>query len=234
MGNFSLPAEQVRIDVGTARLEGELCLVSDSRGLVLITNGSDSSRFSPRCQLVCDQLNQAQLSTLLFNVLTPREEEIDLQTQRLRYQIPLLNRRIVGTLDWVHQQRDLNHLRAGILAAGTAAGAALVAATERPQLIDAVVCRGGWPELAGDALPFVAAPTLMIVGSYDASALAANEDARRQLRVKSVIRIVPQASNLFEEPGTMQAMASQAADWFATHLDPQQADYASEIALSNS
>lgn len=234
MVNYNVDITEVLIDVGTVQLEGELSVVEESGGLVLITNGSDSSRFSPRCQFICEQLNQAGLSTLMFNLLTLPEEEIDLQTQRLRYQIPRLTRRIVGTLDWVHQQRNLHHLRPGILAAGTAAAAALVAATERPHMIDAIVCRGGWPELAGATLPFVAAPTLMVVGGYDTSALAANEEARREMRAKSVIEIVPNASHLFEEPGTMEAMVTLAAEWFCTHLAPQQTDDPVEIALSKS
>src|SRR6184192_2724281 len=157
----------VRLAAGPAVIEGNLSLPESARGLVLFAHGSGSSRHSPRNRLVASLLNEAKLATLLVDLLTPREEAIDLQTAHLRFDIPLLAKRLVGATDWLARHPDTRALRFGYFGASTGAAAALVAAAERPQQIDAVVSRGGRPDLAGSSLPLVQAPTLLIVGSRD-------------------------------------------------------------------
>ena len=209
----------LRIAVGGGVvLDADLSLPDAARGLVLFAHGSGSSRFSPRNRHVARQLNQAGLATLLADLLTPNEEATDEQTRHLRFDIALLAERLVGVTDWLTGQADRAALRIGHFGASTGAGAALVAASQRPDLVRAVVSRGGRPDLAGLALPHVRAPTLLIVGGDDTPVIALNRQAFAQLRADKQFVIVPGATHLFEEPGTLDSVAGLARDWFLLHL----------------
>ena len=204
----------VRIAVGAVALEGNLTLPGEARGVVLFAHGSGSGRFSPRNRYVAQQLNDAKLATLLVDLLTPNEEAIDLQTAHLRFDIGLLAERLVAAADWLTQFPATRQLRLGYFGASTGAGAALVAATERPDVVGAVVSRGGRPDLAGPALAHVQAPTLLIVGGNDFVVIDLNRKALAQLRCKKELVIVPGATHLFEEPGTLDQVAKLAREWF--------------------
>lgn len=192
-------------------MEGELIIPPDARGLVLFAHGSGSGRFSPRNRFVAGELNRGGLATLLFDLLTPAEEE-------RRFDIPLLAERLVDAADWVADQDSAKHLRIGAFGASTGAAAALLAAAGEPRLFHAVVSRGGRPDLAGDALRQVQAPTLLIVGSHDEVVLELNEQAFELLPGKRRLEIVPGATHLFEEPGTLERVAALARDWFTCYL----------------
>ena len=155
---------------------------------------------------------------MLIDLLTPEEEEVDLRTRHLRFNIGLLAERLVGATDWLRRSPETQHLRIGYFGASTGAGAALVAAAERPEDVGAVVSRGGRPDLAGPALPRVAAPTLLIVGGNDLPVIGMNREAMEQLRVEKRFEIVPGATHLFEEPGALEEVARLAAGWFVRHL----------------
>jgi len=204
----------VRIAVGAVALEGNLTLPGEARGVVLFAHGSGSGRFSPRNRYVAQQLNDAKLATLLVDLLTPNEEAIDLQTAHLRFDIGLLAERLVAAADWLTQFPATRQLRLGYFGASTGAGAALVAATERPDVVGAVVSRGGRPDLAGPALAHVQAPTLLIVGGNDFVVIDLNRKALAQLRCKKELVMVPGATHLFEEPGTLDQVAKLAREWF--------------------
>jgi putative phosphoribosyl transferase len=204
----------VRIAAGPATLEGTLSVPEEARGVVLFAHGSGSSRHSPRNRHVARLLNEAKLATLLVDLLTSDEEAIDLRTAHLRFDISLLAERLIRATDWLIQQADLRGLRIGYFGASTGAGAALVAAAERPQTVGAVVSRGGRPDLAGPALPRVLAPTLLIVGGNDFQVLEFNRAALAQLRCEKRLVIVPGATHLFEEPGALDEVARLAREWF--------------------
>ncbi len=208
----------LRIPVGPVVLDADLTLPPDAGGLVLFAHGSGSSRFSPRNRLVARQLADAGLATVLADLLTPEEERIDEHTRRLRFDIALLGARLVGAVDWLHDYETTQGLAIGLFGASTGAGAALVAAAERPDAIAAVVSRGGRPDLAGDALSQVRAPTLLIVGGDDVPVIALNEEALARLRCEKRLEIVAGATHLFEEPGTLDEVARLARDWFVGHL----------------
>jgi putative phosphoribosyl transferase len=175
---------------------------------VLFAHGSGSSRHSPRNRNVARMLNRANLATLLVDLLTPEEEEaLDVRTAHLRFDIGLLTGRLIGATDWLTQHPDTRHLRVGYFGASTGAGAALVAAAERPDVVSAVVSRGGRPDLAGPALARVQAPTLLIVGGYDLQVIQLNRVAFAQLHCEKQLVIVPGATHLFEEPGTLDEVA---------------------------
>ena len=211
---------EVRVSAGPVTLEGSLGIPNGVGGVVLFAHGSGSGRHSPRNRYVAGVLREANLATLLIDLLTEDEEEVDLRTTRLRFDIGLLARRLVGATDWLVQNPDTEQLRIGYFGASTGAGAALVAAAERPDEVGAIVSRGGRPDLAGDALPLVKAPTLLIVGGNDEPVIGMNEEALARMRAVKRLQIVPGASHLFEEPGALEEVARLATVWFARHLGP--------------
>jgi dienelactone hydrolase len=189
-----------------------------AKGLVIFAHGSGSSRFSTRNRQVADFLDERGFATLLLDLLTPDEEAIDIQTAEYRFDIPRLGPRVSAAADWAATRADLRTLRIGCFGASTGAAAALIAAAERPTTIAAVVSRGGRPDLAGAALPRVEAPTLLIVGGYDEPVIELNREAMRQMRAHVELEIVPGATHLFEEPGTLEQVSGLAARWFARYL----------------
>lgn len=214
-----LVEHQVRVETGPVTLEGNLGVPEGARGVVLFAHGSGSGRHSPRNRFVARQLRAAGLATLLVDLLTEDEEAVDQYTARLRFDIGLLAGRLAGATDWLAQDPRTAGLAVGYFGASTGGGAALVAAARRPDRVGAVVSRGGRPDLAGEALPAVRAPTLLIVGGDDVPVIGLNEEALAQLgaTVKQLV-IVPGASHLFEEPGKLEEVARLAAEWFGRHL----------------
>ena len=203
----------VRIATGGVELEGNLLVAEDATGVVLFAHGSGSSRFSSRNRYVAEVLRSRGLGTLLIDLLTREEEAIDMRTAHLRFDIGLLADRLAGAVEWLGKAR-----RIGLFGASTGGGAALVAAARTPGRIAAVVSRGGRPDLAGDALPLVKAPTLLIVGGDDIPVIGMNEEAYDRMTCERKLEIVPGASHLFEEPGTLETVAKLASDWFARFL----------------
>jgi putative phosphoribosyl transferase len=215
----------VRVPVDEKTLDGNLTLPASPIGMVLFAHGSGSSRHSPRNRYVARVLNEAGLATLLVDLLTPEEEAVDSRTGHLRFNIELLAKRLLGAAEWLKQTRQL---AIGYFGASTGAAAALVAAAERPELARAVVSRGGRPDLAGEALPRVQAPTLLIVGGNDFEVIELNRAALAQLRCEKQLIIVPGATHLFEEPNALEEVARLARVWFETYLKLAQAsDHAS-------
>src|SRR6266705_2725443 len=208
---------EVRVPAGCAMLDGNLTIVAQTKGLVLFAHGSGSSRHSPRNQFVARTLNDAGLATLLFDLLTSEEESVDVYTREHRFDIGLLAERLVHATNWAKQQKQTKDFHIGYFGSSTGGGAALVAAAELPNEIGAVVSRGGRPDLAGEALPKVKAPTLLIVGGNDDIVIELNEMARDQMRCEVKLEIVPGATHLFEEPGTLEHVAKLASDWFLLH-----------------
>lgn len=213
-------AREVRFADDAVILSGTLTLPAQARGLVLFAHGSGSSRHSPRNRAVAHVLQAANVGTLLFDLLTADEEAIDVHTAHLRFDLGLLARRLVGATDWVMQQVETHGLPVGYFGASTGGGAALVAAAARPDAVRAVVSRGGRPDLAGDALSRVQAPTLLIVGGNDLPVIDPNRKAIAQMTAETRLEIIPGATHLFEEPGALDEVARRAADWFARHLMP--------------
>ena len=213
---------QIEIRSGDVILPGELILPADAQGVVLFAHGSGSSRHSPRNQFVARTIRDAGVGTLLFDLLTKEEETIDARTAHLRFDIGMLAQRLVDATEWVENEFD--QLRIGYFGSSTGGGAALVAAAVKNHDVSAVVSRGGRPDLAGDALPMVKAPTLLIVGGLDYPVIDMNRWAYRRLNVEKELVIVPGASHLFEEPGTLERVAQLAADWFQTYLNEGEAD----------
>src|SRR5829696_848397 len=209
---------EVRVSAGQVALDGNLGIPDETRGIVLFAHGSGSGRHSPRNRHVAQALREAGLATLLIDLLTPDEEEVDLQTRHLRFDVGLLAERLVGVTDWLAQNPRTQNLCVGYFGASTGAGAALVAATERSGVVGAVVSRGGRPDLAGEALPRVAAPTLLIVGGEDEPVIGMNRKAMGKMSTDKELEIVPGASHLFEEPEKLEEVARLAARWFARHL----------------
>jgi putative phosphoribosyl transferase len=214
-------AEAVRITVGGVALDGDLAQPADG-GIVLFAHGSGSSRHSPRNRRVAQQLQQAGLGTLLMDLLTAEEEQVDLRSRELRFNIGLLAR-LVGAVDWL-AARFGGELPMGLFGASTGAAAALVAAAERPSQVAAVVSRGGRPDLAGPALDGVSAPTLLIVGGADPQVLTLNRQAAERLAAPHRLEVVPGAGHLFEEPGALEEVARLAGAWFSTHLQQLSAE----------
>src|ERR1700730_4487928 len=208
----------VHVAADAVTLDGNLRLPEDARAVVLFAHGSGSGRHSSRNRHVAQLLNEAKLATLLIDLLTANEEAIDLHTAYLRFDIELLARRLVGATDWLTQRPDTRHLPIGCFGASTSAAAALVAATRRPDVIGAIVSRGGRPDLAGPALPRVRAPTLLIVGGNDVQVIQLNRAALAQLLCEKQIGIVPGATHFFEEPGALDEVARLAREWFQRHL----------------
>ena len=209
---------ELQIPSGRAVLSGNLTIPENAAALVLFAHGSGSSRHSPRNQFVARTLNGAGLGTLLFDLLTPEEEARDSETREYRFNIGLLARRLVDATTWAQRQEETRDLRIGYFGSSTGGAAALVAAAELPHDVRAVVSRGGRPDLAGDALPKVHAPTLLIVGGNDDIVINLNEMARDQMRCEVKLEIIPGATHLFEEPGALEEVAQLASDWFVSHL----------------
>ena len=207
-----------QIPAGSETLEGNLSIPDRARAVILFAHGSGSSRHSPRNRFVARVLNDAGLATLLTDLLTADEEEVDEVTRHLRFDITLLAQRLVAITDWLAVQPEAQEMRIGYFGASTGAAAALVAAAERPAVVGAIVSRGGRPDLAGPALPRVRAPTLLIVGGSDFPVLELNRQALRELRVEAELSIVPGATHLFEEPGALEEVARLSAQWFTRHL----------------
>lgn len=208
----------VEIPQGDVAVQGDLALAGDSRAVVVFAHGSGSSRHSPRNRQVAERLQREGLGTLLLDLLTEQEEAVDVRTGELRFDIGLLADRLVGAVAWLDRQPDLRHLGVGYFGASTGAAAALVAAARQRGRIGAVVSRGGRPDLAGDALAEVRAPTLLIVGGHDEVVVDLNRQASDLMRCERRIEVVPGATHLFEEPGALDQVAALAAGWFAGHL----------------
>jgi putative phosphoribosyl transferase len=211
---------EVQIPAARAVLLGNLTIPENAAALVLFAHGSGSSRHSPRNQFVARTHNRAGLGTLLFDLLTREEEALDIYTREHRFNISLLAERLVHATKWVRQQEETRDLRIGYFGSSTGGAAALVAAAELPQDVGAVVSRGGRPDLAGDSLPKVQAPTLLIVGGNDDVVIELNEMARDQMRCKVKLEIIPGATHLFEEPGALEQVAKLASDWFVAYIGP--------------
>jgi len=212
-----LVVDAVRIHDGAEILDADLHLPEHARGLVIFAHGSGSSRFSSRNRQVAESLNTGHYATLLLDLLTQAEERIDVRTAEFRFDIARLGRRVVAATDWASNHPVVSDLPIGYFGASTGAAAALIAAAERPNTA-AVVSRGGRPDLAGDALPIVRAPTLLIVGGDDEQVIELNEAATRRMRAPAELAIVPHATHLFEEPGTLEEVQRLALDWFARHV----------------
>ena len=209
-------SEAVTVPAG-ARLQGDLHVPPGAQGVVLFAHGSGSSRRSPRNRAVASVLREAGLATLLIDLLTPEEEREDDVTGALRFDIPFLAGRLVAVKRWLGEDERTRDLPVGYFGASTGAGAALVAAARDPARVFAVVSRGGRPDLAGDALPLVQAPTLLLVGGNDGPVIGMNREAESRMRAERRLEIIPGASHLFEEPGTLEAVAEKAAAWFRDH-----------------
>ncbi|KOX05526.1 dienelactone hydrolase family protein [Micromonospora profundi] len=208
----------VTIPVGDVQLPADLLLPADPAGVVLFAHGSGSSRHSPRNVAVARTLNGRGLATVLVDLLTPAEEEVDARTAEPRFDIGLLAGRLAGIVDWLAVERPAGDVPIGLFGASTGAAAALVAAASRADRVRAVVSRGGRPDLAGAALARVRTPTLLLVGGLDEEVIVLNEQALGELGEVGELRVVPGATHLFEEPGTLDQVADQAGAWFSDHL----------------
>jgi dienelactone hydrolase len=215
------------VKISPEGLSGDLVIPERAAGVVLFAHGSGSSRHSPRNRYVASVLQQAGFATLLLDLLTAAEEQVDLDTGDLRFDIELLAKRLLGATDWLQRAQATRGLSIGYFGASTGAGAALVAAAERPDAIGAVVSRGGRPDLAGPALPRVEMPTLLIVGGNDQQVVELNRRALAELRCEKRLSIVPGATHLFEEPGTLEEVSKLARNWFLEHLKQSEASYGS-------
>lgn len=211
--------QAVRVSAGDGiELEANLTVPENAIGVVLFAHGSGSSRHSPRNRAVAEHLNEGGMATLLFDLLTRREEAVDIQTAEMRFDIKLLADRLAGATQWTRKQSNLHNLPVGYFGASTGGGAALVAAAKMPRAVAAVVSRGGRPDLAGDALHHVSAPTLLIVGGNDVPVIHMNQEALDQMHCERKMQIIPGATHLFEEPGALDQVAHLAREWFAKHL----------------
>lgn len=208
----------VTLPAGYVSLQGELVLPEHASGVVLFAHGSGSSRYSPRNQLVAEVIHAAGIGTLLFDLLTLDEEAEDAVTAMLRFNIKVLAQRLVAVTRWVQKQPQTRGLKIGYFGASTGGAAALLAAAQLGDHIAAVVARGARPDLAGNALPLVRSPTLLIVGGLDGAVIAMNESAHEKLSCEKSFRVVPGATHLFEEPGKLEEVADFSAAWFAQHL----------------
>lgn len=221
-----MPADprEVTLQIQDASLQGFLTIPENSLGIVAFAHGSGSSRFSPRNTYIAEVLNAASLATLLFDLLTFEENEIDMHTRELRFNIPLLTRRMTGAVDWLAENEETRDLPLGLFGASTGSAAALGAAAARPHLVRAVVSRGGRPDLVPEnELQQVRAPTLLIVGGLDTPVIDMNKSAASALLVEHELQIVPGATHLFEEPGKLEEVGRLATEWFVQHLGGREA-----------
>jgi putative phosphoribosyl transferase len=208
----------IRLPIDDEVLYGDLAIPENAKGLVLFAHGSGSSRLSPRNQSVAEELQSSHFATFLLDLLTEREEKIDNLTRHLRFNIPFLSRRLVAAAAWVKTVSEVYKLNIGLFGASTGGAAALLAAAQRPDLFQAIVSRGGRPDLAAESLQSVRTPTLLIVGELDSQVLLLNQYALRLLNCEKRLEIVPGASHLFEESGKLEVVASHARDWFDKYL----------------
>jgi putative phosphoribosyl transferase len=211
-------AQALRIPVAGVVLEADVTVPEQARGVVVFAHGSGSSRHSPRNRYVAGELHAAGLGTVLADLLTEREEQLDARTGELRFDISLLAVRVIALADWADEHEEVAGLPVGLFGASTGAAAALVAAAIRPGTVRAVVSRGGRPDLAGDYLPSVRQPTLLIVGGRDEVVIELNRAAQQKLAGETRLEIVPGATHLFAEPDALEQVATLAADWFTRHL----------------
>ena len=209
---------EVAIPLGEITLDGELQIPENARGIVLFAHGSGSSRLSPRNQFVARVLKEAGLGTLLFDLLTREEEVIDSFTRHLRFDIPLLAERLVGAARWIETLQEAKGLRVGFFGSSTGGGAALMASAQLGETVGAVVSRGGRPDLASAWLSKVKSPTLLLVGELDPVVIELNQSALNRLSCPKELCLIPGATHLFEEPGTLENAAHQAAEWFKKYL----------------
>ena len=209
---------EIRIPVGNITVEGTLTLPTGAKGVVLFAHGSGSSRFSIRNQYVAKEFNKAKIATLLFDLLTQEEEEIDVVTAEYRFNIALLAERLIGATEWLRNDPQTRKFAFGYFGASTGAAAALIAAAKIPSEIAAVVSRGGRPDLAGKYLQHVMAPTLLLVGSLDTEVIELNRQAMDEMKAQKKLVIIPGATHLFEEPGTLEEVAKFSKDWFLNYL----------------
>jgi len=210
--------ESLPVPVAGVALAADVAVPESPQGVVLFAHGSGSSRHSPRNRYVAGELQRAGLATVLADLLTPHEEQLDARTGELRFDIGLLAMRLGALTDWVTGHEATAGLAVGLFGASTGAAAALVAAAQRPSAVAAVVSRGGRPDLAGEFLPAVRQPSLLIVGERDKVVLELNRRAMTQLGGETRLEIVPGATHLFEEPGALEQVARLARDWFVTYL----------------
>ena len=208
----------VQVEAGPVTLEGFLTIPEGATAIVVFVHGSGSSRRSPRNQAVAKVFNQSGLATLLFDLLTAEEERVDVITRELRFDISMLAERVVGAVRWLKSQHLTKGMKIGLIGSSTGASAALVAAATLGESIQAVVSRGGRPDLAGDSLPRVTAPTTLIVGGYDYGVIELNEEAYARLNCEKRLVLVPGATHLFEETGTLEQAAELAREWLVDHL----------------
>ena len=210
----------VIVNADGVELEGDLAIPHGATGIVLFAHGSGSSRHSSRNRFVAEELRRGDLGTLLFDLLTPEEERIDVRTAHIRFDIGLLADRLIGAMRWLDAQDETRGLRVGLFGASTGGGAALVAAARRPDRVDGVVSRGGRPDLAAEELRMVRSPTLLIVGGRDTVVIDLNKQAMRQMVAPVQLEIVSGATHLFEESGTLEQVAELARNWFVRYLTP--------------
>jgi putative phosphoribosyl transferase len=210
----------VIVDTGNVALEADLVVPDNAQGIVVFAHGSGSSRHSSRNRFVAEVLQSANLATLLFDLLTPDEESVDLQTAHLRFDIDLLADRLIGAMDWLDGEKETRGFPVGLFGASTGGGAALMAAARHPEKVGAVVSRGGRPDLAASDLPHVKAPTLLIVGERDEPVIQLNQLARSRMTTTVELVIVPGATHLFMEAGTLEEVARLASSWFTKYLAP--------------
>jgi len=208
----------IKIPVGNVEVEGDLTMPSGAIGVVLFAHGSGSSRFSPRNQYVAKEFNKSKIATLLFDLLTQEEEEIDIGTAEYRFNIGLLAERLIGATEWLRKDHQTKKYKFGYFGASTGAAAALIAAAKLPDDISAVVSRGGRPDLAAEYLPRVVAPTLLLVGGSDTEVIRLNQQAMDQMVAEKLLEIVPGATHLFEERGKLEIVAKLSIGWFLKYL----------------
>ena len=207
----------IAIEIAQATLAGALTIPEKARGLVIFAHGSGSGRHSPRNRAVAERLNTAALGTLLLDLLTPSEEAVDSRTAQLRFDIPLLTERVRAAVGWAGRQPEIAALPVGLFGASTGGAAALAAAADAPT-VRALVLRGGRPDLAGEALARVRAPTLMIVGGEDPVVLGLNREACARMTSECRVHVIPGATHLFEEPGALEEVSRLAGEWFTRYL----------------
>jgi dienelactone hydrolase len=217
-GHPTIHTRPVQVRAGAALIDGDLAVPPRALGLVVFAHGSGSSRFSRRNREVAQTLEDGGFATLLLDLLTREEEAIDLRTREYRFDIDRLGHRVVAAIDWAAGESDISELPIACFGASTGAAAALIAAAERPNGVRAVISRGGRPDLAGDALPRVQAPTLLIVGGADDVVIDLNREAMQRMRAHVELEIVPGATHLFEEPGTLEQVSRLAVAWCRRYL----------------
>jgi putative phosphoribosyl transferase len=215
---LNIQESELRIRVGNVVVIGNLNLPAQAKSIVLFAHGSGSGRFSPRNQYVAKEFNKLKIATLLFDLLTIEEEQEDIITANYRFNIKLLADRLVGATKWLKNDPITRSLSFGYFGASTGAAAALIAAAKLPKYIFSLVSRGGRPDLAGDYLHDVVAPTLLLVGGWDTEVIELNRQAQSQMTNKNKLEIIPEATHLFEEPGKLEIVAKLSADWFLRYL----------------